>query len=116
MTSIANSCFVRSLACPLCTIQLETQILHRNRYYLSTSNYNIYTKCIEIDNNISIVDKGLNTVEYRATQSKGHGKVLEINDQLVHASLGIFGIEGFERYRRYFREEDIGILTVFATC
>jgi hypothetical protein len=76
MTSIANSCFVRSLACPLCTIQLETQILHCNPFDLSSCHSNIYTRCMEIDDNISIVDGGLDTVERCATENKGCGMFL----------------------------------------
>jgi len=56
---------------------------------------------MEIDDDISIVGGGLDTVEHRATESKGCGRFLEVNDQPVHASLGIFGMEGFERHRRY---------------
>ena len=58
---------------------------------------------MEIDDDISIIGGGLDTVEHDATESKGCGRFLKVNDQLVHTSLGIFGIEGFERHCRYLR-------------
>ena len=70
---------------------------------------------MKIDDDISMIGGGLDTVEHRATESNRCGRFLEVNDQLVHASLGIFGIESFERHCRYLRGEgDVGILTVFA--
>ena len=62
-------------------IQLETQILHCNPYDLSSCHCNIYTGCIEIGDNISIVGGGLETVEHRATGSKVWGRFLEVEDQ-----------------------------------